>query len=186
MKTLTITNRYFTQPSELDTNEAMLVFEFDAHALSDKETKHTIHQACRAYHVHAPDKQDWLNTALGQIVAQDAWGQVALVQGDHVALFTAPNLNADPSIIEKVLCTPGELVELFGLLKLSGITKSVKRVLVDIDEGTESPGQPGQPEQTVRVATLRLSFQPGAVLDTQAAVKAGWGVLVGTVEYSVY
>lgn len=180
MKTLTITNRYFTQPSELDTNEAILVFEFDAHALSDKETKHTIHQACRAYHVHAPDKQDWLNTALGQIVAQDAWGQVALVQGDNAALFTAPNLNADPSIIEKVLCTPGELVELFGLLKLSGITKSVKRVLVDIDEGTEPPGQ------TVRVATLRLSFQPGAVLDTQAAVKAGWRVLVGTAGYSVY
>ena len=183
MKTLTITNRYFTQPSELDTNEAILVFEFDAHALSDKETKRTIHQACRAYHVHAPDKQDWLNTALGQIVAQDAWGQVALVQGDNVALFTAPNLNADPSIIEKVLCTPGELVELFGLLKLSGITKSVKRVLVDIDEGAEPPGQPEQP---VRVATLRLSFQPGAVLDTQAAVKAGWGVLVGTAGYSVY
>ena len=183
MKTLTITNGLITQPSELDTNEAMLVFEFDAHALSDKETKRTIHQACRAYHVHAPDKQDRLNTALGQIVAQDAWGQVALVQGDNgdnVALFTAPNLNADPSIIEKVLCTPGELVELFGLLKLSGITKSVKRVLVDIDEGTEPPEQP------VRVATLRLSFQPGAVLDTQAAVKAGWGVLVGTAGYSVY
>ena len=180
MKTLTITNRYFTQPSELDTNEAMLVFEFDAHALSDKATKKAIHEACRAYNVHAPDKQDWLNTALGQIVAQDAWGQVALVQGDTgtaVALFTAPNLNADPSIIEKVLCTPGELVELFGLLKLSGITKSVKRVLVDIDEGNESP---------VRVATLRLSFQPGAVLDTQAAVKAGWGVLAGTAGYSVY
>ena len=183
MKTLTITNGAFTQPSELDTNEATLVFEFDAHALSDKETKHTIHQACRAYHVHAPDKQDRLNTALGQIVAQDAWGQVALVQGDNVALFTAPNLNAEPSVIEKVLCTPGELVELFGLLKLSGITKSVKRVLVDIDEGAESPGQP---EQTVRVATLRLSFQPGAVLDTQAAVKAGWGVLGGTAGYSVY
>lgn len=186
MKTLTITNGLITQPPELDTNEAILVFEFDAHALSDKETKRTIHQACRAYHVHAPDKQDRLNTALGQIVAQDAWGQVALVQGDHVALFTAPDLNADPSIIEKVLCTPGELVELFGLLKLSGITKSVKRVLVDIDEGTEPPGQPGQPEQPVRVATLRLSFQPGAVLDTQAAVKAGWGVLVGTAGYSVY
>lgn len=177
MKTLTITNRYFTQLSELDTNEAILVFEFDAHALGDKETKHTIHQACRAYHVHAPDKQDWLNTALGQIVAQDAWGQVALVQGDNVALFTAPNLNADPSIIETVLCTPGELVELFGLLKLSGITKSVKRVLVDIDEGTESP---------MRVATLRLSFQAGSVLDTQAAIDAGWSVLVGTAGYSVY
>ena len=103
-----------------------------------------------------------------------------MVQGDHVALFTAPNLNADPSVIEKVLCTPGELVELFGLLKLSGITKSVKRVLVDIDEGAEPP------EQTVRVATLRLSFQPGAVLDTVNARTAGWSVLVGTAGYSVY